>query len=112
MTHCRVPPEPASERGTSDLFHFIGRCVRVEERQRPHTTYTWVLNYFNEQRTESAVLLSAQLQSSPSSRCQARPGARAGSEGRQSHVGSIKLFLFLPRSTGGRQLGVLRARVI
>ncbi|GBP90928.1 hypothetical protein EVAR_66272_1 [Eumeta japonica] len=37
----------------------------------------------------------------------ARPGAGRNS-GRQSHVGSIKLS-FLPRSTGGRQLGVLRA---
>ncbi|GBP65531.1 hypothetical protein EVAR_98152_1 [Eumeta japonica] len=43
MTHCRVPPEPsvrARERNERSLFHSIGRCVRVEERQRPHTTYT------------------------------------------------------------------------
>ncbi|GBP51664.1 hypothetical protein EVAR_48287_1 [Eumeta japonica] len=43
MTHCRVPPEPsvrARARNESSLFHSIGRCVRVEERQRPHTTYT------------------------------------------------------------------------
>ncbi|GBP36642.1 hypothetical protein EVAR_35226_1 [Eumeta japonica] len=51
MTHCRVPSEP-SESGTIEgtiglsarlvthlsLFHSIGRCVRAEERQRPHTT--------------------------------------------------------------------------
>ncbi|GBP90869.1 Sphingomyelin phosphodiesterase 4 [Eumeta japonica] len=43
MTHCRAPPEPserAMARNERFLFHSIGRCVRVEERQRPHTTYT------------------------------------------------------------------------
>ncbi|GBP62020.1 hypothetical protein EVAR_46049_1 [Eumeta japonica] len=43
MTHCRVPPEPsvrARARNERSLFHSIDRCVRVEERQRPHTTYT------------------------------------------------------------------------
>ncbi|GBP47076.1 hypothetical protein EVAR_29679_1 [Eumeta japonica] len=43
MTHCHVPPEPsvrARARNERFLFHPIGRCVRVEERQRPHTTYT------------------------------------------------------------------------
>ncbi|GBP55786.1 hypothetical protein EVAR_50202_1 [Eumeta japonica] len=43
MIHCRVPPEPsvrARARNERSLFHSIGRCVRVEERQRPHTTYT------------------------------------------------------------------------
>ncbi|GBP63686.1 hypothetical protein EVAR_82046_1 [Eumeta japonica] len=43
MTHCRVPPEPSARaRALNErpLFHSIGRCVRVEERQRPHTTYT------------------------------------------------------------------------
>ncbi|GBP69739.1 hypothetical protein EVAR_48766_1 [Eumeta japonica] len=40
---CRVPPEPSvrvKSRNERFLFHSIGRCVRVEERQRPHTTYT------------------------------------------------------------------------
>ncbi|GBP35922.1 Protein pellino [Eumeta japonica] len=44
MTHCRVPLEPsvrARVRNELSLFHSIGRCVRVEERQRPHTTYTY-----------------------------------------------------------------------
>ncbi|GBP74158.1 hypothetical protein EVAR_53348_1 [Eumeta japonica] len=44
MTHCPVPPEPsvrARARNERSLFHSIGRCVRVEERQRPHTTCTW-----------------------------------------------------------------------
>ncbi|GBP75245.1 hypothetical protein EVAR_45444_1 [Eumeta japonica] len=43
MTHCRVPPEPsvrARARNERSLFHSIGRCDRVEERQRPHATYT------------------------------------------------------------------------
>ncbi|GBP26525.1 hypothetical protein EVAR_86027_1 [Eumeta japonica] len=43
MTHCRVPPElsvRARARNERFLFDSIGRCVRVEERQRPHTTYT------------------------------------------------------------------------
>ncbi|GBP37527.1 hypothetical protein EVAR_28779_1 [Eumeta japonica] len=43
MTHCRVPPEPsvrARARNERSLFHSIGQCVRIEERQRPHTTYT------------------------------------------------------------------------
>ncbi|GBP16858.1 hypothetical protein EVAR_13238_1 [Eumeta japonica] len=43
MTHCRVPPEPsvrARPRNERPLFHSIGRFVRVEERQQPHTTYT------------------------------------------------------------------------
>ncbi|GBP62860.1 hypothetical protein EVAR_44715_1 [Eumeta japonica] len=38
-----VPPEPSVRARTQNvrsLFHSIGRCVRVEERQRPHTTYT------------------------------------------------------------------------
>ncbi|GBP19672.1 hypothetical protein EVAR_75644_1 [Eumeta japonica] len=43
MTHCHVPPEPsvrAKARNKRSLFYSIGRCVRVEERQQPHTTYT------------------------------------------------------------------------
>ncbi|GBP17807.1 Probable protein phosphatase 2C T23F11.1 [Eumeta japonica] len=43
MSHCRIPPEPsvrARTRNERSLFNSIGRCVRVEERQRPHTTYT------------------------------------------------------------------------
>ncbi|GBP05294.1 hypothetical protein EVAR_76739_1 [Eumeta japonica] len=43
MSHCRVPPEPsvrARARNERSLFHSIDRCVREEERQRPHTTYT------------------------------------------------------------------------
>ncbi|GBP20215.1 hypothetical protein EVAR_82088_1 [Eumeta japonica] len=43
MTHCRVPHEPrvrARARNERPLFHSIGRCVRVEKSQRPHTTYT------------------------------------------------------------------------
>ncbi|GBP55386.1 hypothetical protein EVAR_45708_1 [Eumeta japonica] len=43
MTHCRVPSEPSvpvRARNKRSLFHSIGRCVREEERQRPHTTYT------------------------------------------------------------------------
>ncbi|GBP83587.1 Transmembrane protein 181 [Eumeta japonica] len=43
MTHCRVPPEPSARaraRNKRSLFHSIGRCVRVEERQQPNTTYT------------------------------------------------------------------------
>ncbi|GBP41488.1 hypothetical protein EVAR_24406_1 [Eumeta japonica] len=43
MSHCRVPPEPsvrARAWNERSLFHSIGRCVRVEERQRPHTPYT------------------------------------------------------------------------
>ncbi|GBP70394.1 hypothetical protein EVAR_45661_1 [Eumeta japonica] len=45
MTHCRVPPEPsvqARARNERPLFHSMGRCVRVEERQRLHTTYIFV----------------------------------------------------------------------
>ncbi|GBP08397.1 hypothetical protein EVAR_77104_1 [Eumeta japonica] len=44
MTHCRVPLVPsvrARARNKRSLFHSIGRCVRVEEKQRPHTTYTF-----------------------------------------------------------------------
>ncbi|GBP10448.1 hypothetical protein EVAR_76315_1 [Eumeta japonica] len=40
---CRVTSEPsvrARARNERSLFHSIGRCVREEERQRPHTTYT------------------------------------------------------------------------
>ncbi|GBP35042.1 hypothetical protein EVAR_75245_1 [Eumeta japonica] len=43
MTHCRVPPEPsvrARAQIERSLCHSVDRCVRVEERQRPHTTYT------------------------------------------------------------------------
>ncbi|GBP21282.1 hypothetical protein EVAR_11677_1 [Eumeta japonica] len=43
MTHCRVPPGPsvrARAWNERSFFHSMGRCVRVEERQRPHTTYT------------------------------------------------------------------------
>ncbi|GBP24806.1 hypothetical protein EVAR_14139_1 [Eumeta japonica] len=43
VTHYPVPPEPSARaraRNERSLFHSIGRCVRVEERQRPHTTYT------------------------------------------------------------------------
>ncbi|GBO98345.1 hypothetical protein EVAR_24_1 [Eumeta japonica] len=43
MTHCRVPPEPSVRvraQNERSLFHSISRCVLVEERQRPHTTYT------------------------------------------------------------------------
>ncbi|GBP54118.1 hypothetical protein EVAR_46483_1 [Eumeta japonica] len=44
-----------------------------------------------------------------------RPAWRAGrgnGGGRQSRVSSLELFLFVPRSCDGRQLAVLRARVI
>ncbi|GBP09717.1 hypothetical protein EVAR_81016_1 [Eumeta japonica] len=44
-----------------------------------------------------------------------RPASRAGrgnGGGRQSRVGSFELLLFVPRSCCGRQLAVLRARVI
>ncbi|GBP67443.1 hypothetical protein EVAR_49337_1 [Eumeta japonica] len=49
MTHYRVPPKPsvrAKVQNERSLFHAIGRCVRVEERQRPHTTYT-ILQYLS-----------------------------------------------------------------
>ncbi|GBP75377.1 hypothetical protein EVAR_34743_1 [Eumeta japonica] len=42
MTLCRVPSEPSARARAWDersLFHSIGPFVRVEERQRPHTTY-------------------------------------------------------------------------
>ncbi|GBP71602.1 hypothetical protein EVAR_10815_1 [Eumeta japonica] len=56
MIHCHVPPEPSvrarawkterhdrPKRSACDAsisFHSIGRCIRVEERQRQRTTYT------------------------------------------------------------------------
>ncbi|GBP92719.1 hypothetical protein EVAR_66040_1 [Eumeta japonica] len=43
MTHCRVPSQPsvrARARNERSLFHSIVRRVRVEERQRLHTTFT------------------------------------------------------------------------
>ncbi|GBP60728.1 hypothetical protein EVAR_47466_1 [Eumeta japonica] len=40
MTHCRVPSDSsvrARARNERSVFHSMGRCVRVEKRQRPHT---------------------------------------------------------------------------
>ncbi|GBP27370.1 hypothetical protein EVAR_18847_1 [Eumeta japonica] len=54
MTHCRVPPEPsvrARARNERCLFHSIGRCVRVEERQRPHNLH-WLSGRARRTRAE------------------------------------------------------------
>ncbi|GBP94359.1 Immediate early response 3-interacting protein 1 [Eumeta japonica] len=53
MTHCRVPPEPsvrARARNERFLFHSIGRCVRVREREsgRTQPTLGWGANSQNQ----------------------------------------------------------------
>ncbi|GBP17302.1 hypothetical protein EVAR_17790_1 [Eumeta japonica] len=72
------------------------------------------LNYFNEQRTESAVLLFALLPELTEFTL-SRPARRAGrgsGGGRLSRVGSFELFLFVPRSCSrGNARGALRIYV-
>ncbi|GBP00436.1 hypothetical protein EVAR_90944_1 [Eumeta japonica] len=101
MTHCRVPPEPGVQaRARNERSLPLHRPMRPSRRETAATiTYTCSTICLATEFTEFTL-------SGPAWR------AGRGSGGRQSHVGSIKLFLFLPRSTGGRQLGVLRARVI
>ncbi|GBP27201.1 hypothetical protein EVAR_15974_1 [Eumeta japonica] len=51
MTHCLVPPEPSARaraRNQRSLFHSIGRCVRVEERQRPVVSIVYYNNCDNQ----------------------------------------------------------------